>query len=87
MADKKKYKFVAKVSLKGDFDAEDGLGVAQQEIAAGQVGTTEDKKLYDSLIEQGYAKAAGAKDDEEVAASVDNGPKVETTDKSDKPKK
>lgn len=84
MADKKKYKFVAKVALKGDFDAEDGLGVAMQEIAAGQKASTEDKALFDLMIEQGHAKAAGARDDEEVAASADNGPKVETTDKAGK---
>ncbi len=59
-----------------------------QEIAAGQKASTEDKALFDLMIEQGHAKAAGAKDDakddEEVAASADNGPKVETTDKAGK---
>ena len=75
----KKYKFIAKVALKGDFDAEDGLGVAQQEIAAGQKGSTEDEALFKMLIDNGYAKAPTAKDDEEeVAVSADNGPKVET---------
>jgi hypothetical protein len=81
-----KYKFVARVALKGDFDAEDGLGTALQEVPAGQKAGTDDKKLYDSLIEQGYAKSVkdAAKDeDEAVAVSSDpkSAPKVESTDK------
>lgn len=84
MADKKQYKFIAKVALKGDFDVEDGLGVAMQEVQAGQKASTEDKKLFDHLIEQGYARVPSTKDDEEVAASADNGPKVETTEKTSK---
>lgn len=59
MAEKtKKYTFVARIALRGDFETEDGLGTAQQEAAAGQRASTEDKKLYDSLLEQGYIKAA-----------------------------
>ena len=60
-----KYKFIAKVNLKGDFDADDGLGAAQQEVAAGTQASTDDKKLYDSLVSQGYAKAVGKKGEEE----------------------
>lgn len=60
-----KHKFIAKINLKGDFDAEDGLGVAMQEIAAGTKASTDDKKLYDSLIAQGYAKSTTKKGEEE----------------------
>lgn len=60
-----KYKFIAKINLKGDFDAEDGLDTAQQEIAAGTAASTDDKKLYDSLIAQGYAKPVSKKGEEE----------------------
>lgn len=81
-----KYKFIAKVNVKGDFDGEDGLGAAQQEVEAGQAASTDDKKLYDSLVEQGYvkpAKGAKADEDEEVAASdASKAPAVKTGDKS-----
>ncbi len=62
-----KYQFVARVAVTGDFEGEDGLGVEQQEIAAGKRGSTEDKKLFDSMVEQGYIKPVkkGGKDDEE----------------------
>lgn len=80
-----KHKFIAKINVKGDFDAEDGLGVAQQEVAAGQTASTDDKKLYDQMIEQGYikpAKAGKGEDDEEVAASdASKAPAVKTGDK------
>lgn len=79
-----KHKFVAKINIKGDFEADDGLGTAQQEIAAGQIGITEDKKLYDSLIEQGYAKSlkdAAKEEAEEPAASDAKAPAVKSTDK------
>ena len=79
-----KYKFIAKVNIKGDFEADDSLGTAQQEIAAGQLGITEDKKVYDQLIEQGYAKSAkdAAKEEaEEPAASDSKAPAVKSTDK------
>lgn len=81
-----KHKFIAKVNVKGDFDAEDGLGAAQQEVEAGQTASTDDKKLYDSLIEQGYAKPAKggkADEDEEVATSnpASSAPAVKTGDK------
>ena len=83
-----KYKFVARVALKGDFDAEDGLGTALQEVPAGQKAGTDDKKLYDSLIEQGYAKSvkdAAKEDDEAPAASDAKAPAVKTADaKADK---
>ena len=82
-----KHKFVARVALKGDFEAEDGLGVSMQEIAAGQKGSTDDKKLFDSLLEQGYIKTAkdAAKEEDEAPAtssSASAAPKVETSDKS-----
>lgn len=78
-----KHKFIAKINLKGDFDAEDGLGVAQQEIPAGTAASTDDKALYESLIAQGYARSAKeAKDDgEEKAASEAKAPAVKTSDK------
>lgn len=79
-----KYKFIAKINLKGDFETDDGLGIAQQEIAAGQPASTDDKKLYDQLIEQGYAKSAkdAAKEEaEEPAASDTKAPAVKSTDK------
>jgi hypothetical protein len=80
-----KHKFVARIALRGDFDGEDGLGVAQQEIAAGQKGSTDDKKLYDSLLEQGYIRtqkeAAKAEEDAPaVSSSASAAPKVETGD-------
>jgi hypothetical protein len=83
MANEKKYKFVAKVNLKGDYDIDDGLGEAMQEVAAGTVAITGDKKLYDSLVEQGYAKPFKKGADEEaeevpLAADSAKGPKVET---------
>lgn len=83
-----KHKFIAKINVKGDFDAEDGLGVAQQEIAAGQTASMEDKKLYDQMVEQGYIKPAkagkgAAEDDEEVATSdASKAPAVKTSDKT-----
>lgn len=81
-----KHKFIAKINLKGDFETDDGLGVAQQEIEAGQPGSTDDKKLYDSLLEQGYIKSAkdAAKEEaEEPAASTAKPPPVKSTDKTD----
>lgn len=81
-----KHKFIAKINLKGDFEADDGLGVVQQEIEAGQPGSTDDKKLYDSLLEQGYIKSAkdAAKEEaEEPAASTSKPPPVKSTDKTD----
>lgn len=80
-------KLVARVALKGDFDAQDGLGVALQEIPAGQAFTTDDAKLAKSLVDQGYAKSArdAEKDeDETVAVGGSAPPKVETTDKTNK---
>lgn len=80
-----KYKFVARVALKGDFDAEDGLGTALQEVQAGTKAGTDDKKLYDSLLEQGYIKPAkdAAKEEDEAPAASSNpsaAPKVESAD-------
>lgn len=80
-----KYKFVARVALKGDFDAEDGLGTALQEVQAGTKAGTDDKKLYDSLLEQGYIKSAkdAAKEEDEAPAASSNpstAPKVESID-------
>ncbi|MGH8074289.1 MAG: hypothetical protein ACREO4_09465 [Lysobacter sp.] len=83
-----KHKFIAKVNVKGDFDADDGLGTAMQEVPAGQKASTDDKKLYDSMIEQGYIKAAkkGEGEDEEVAVSdpATKAPAVKSTDKTNK---
>lgn len=81
-----KHKFIAKINVKGDFDAEDGLGVAQQEIPAGQAASTDDKKLFDQMVEQGYikpAKGGKAADEEEgeVATSdASKAPAVKTSD-------
>lgn len=74
-------KLVARVALKGDFDAHDGLGVAMQEIPAGNTFSTDDAKLAKSLVEQGFAKSLkdAAKDDEVLDASGGSvPPKVET---------
>ena len=84
-----KYKFVARVALKGDFDAEDGLGTALQEVQAGTKAGTDDKKLYDSLLEQGYIKSTkdAAKEEDEAPAassSPSTAPKVESTDSTAK---
>lgn len=79
-------KLVARVALKGDFDALDGLGTAMQEIPAGNEFSTSDAKLQKQLIDQGYAKPKSAKDDDEDEAPAGSGsapPKVETTDKND----
>lgn len=83
-----KYAFIARIALRGDFETDDGLGTAQQEVAAGQRAVTEDKKLYESLIEQGYAKAAsknrsddGDDKDEVPATSSGKSTAVKTTDK------
>ncbi len=65
-----KHKFIARVALKGDFDLDDGLGVAQQEVEAGHKASTDDKKLFDSLIEQGYAKKASARDEDDEAEAA-----------------
>lgn len=78
----KKHKFVAKIALKGKFEPE-GVEVDPMadnvNIDAGTVATTEDEKLYNSLIEQGYAKKYSAKDsdDDGVAATADSAPKVQ----------
>lgn len=77
-------KLIARVALKGDFAAEDGLGVALQEIQAGQKFSTDDAKLQQQLIDQGYAKLAKDADKEEEEAPATSGstpPKVESTDK------
>lgn len=79
-------KLIARVALKGDFDALDGLGAAMQEIPAGTAFTTDDAKLAKSLIDQGYAKSAKDADKEEDEALAGTGsvpPKVENTDKND----
>lgn len=76
-----KHKFVAKVSLRGDFDLDDGLGVALQSVDAGQAASTDDKKLYDKLLEDGHIKSikdAAKEETEEKAASSAPAPKVET---------
>lgn len=76
-------KLVARVALKGDFDAHDGLGSAMQEIPAGNTFSTDDAKLAKQLIDQGYAKSAkdAAKEDADVpeASGGSAPPKVETT--------
>lgn len=75
-------KLIARVALKGDFDAQDGFGSAMQEIQAGKPFTTDDAKLAKQLIEQGYAKSAKDADKEEDEALAGSGsvpPKVETT--------
>lgn len=77
---------VARVALKGDFDALDGLGTAMQEIPAGTKFSTDDTKLAKSLVDQGYAKSAkdADKDEEEtVDGSGSNPPKIETTETGD----
>jgi len=84
---KKTYSFIAKVAVKGDFDAEDGLGVAAQEIAAGQRASTDDKALYDLLVDEGHVKPASKKganedEDEEVAASKSKPPPVKADPKT-----
>lgn len=82
-----KHKFVARVALKGDFDVEDGLGSAMQEVKAGTIASTEDKKLYDHLIENGYIRSAKEARDDEVPAtssSPQTAPKVESTDSTAK---
>ncbi len=79
-------KLVARVALKGDFDAHDGLGVAMQEIPAGNTFSTDDAKLAKQLIDQGYAKSAkdAATDEDDAPAASGSAPtKVETTDKND----
>lgn len=77
-------KLVARVALKGDFDAHDGLGTAMQEIPAGNTFSTEDAKLEKHLIDEGYAKTLkdAAKGEEVLNPSGGSAPpKVEVGDK------
>jgi hypothetical protein len=63
-------RLIAKIALKGDFELDDGLGVNQIEVAAGDVFTTHDAELAKKLVERNYAKKPGTKagDDEQPDA-------------------
>lgn len=68
-------KLIAKIALKGDFTLEnaddDGLGSRVIEVSEGDVFTTEDAKLAQRLVDQGYAKVKGAKDTGDEPANVE----------------
>src|SRR5687767_8250268 len=61
---------VARVSLKGDFEMDDGLGTRAVEVRSGDEFMVGDEALAQRLVDQGYAKVKGAKDDGTEPAAV-----------------